>query len=166
MSSRNAFPRRATLIESPVTDTKEPNSNWQTPVQAKQFGARTGISVLLSSQPRSDTATSAPRPKYSSPRTRELSPTRTQSSVQDRSPVRPVFPSRRARQPSPVRSILSLDAARERRTRDTSEPRPSRSRQPSSAGGEMSRTKLWLELRNVHTKSLPPTERSRSREPP
>lgn len=49
---------------------------------------------------------------------------------------------------------------------DESPSRPSRSRAPSSVGGNLSRTKLWLELREVQGKSKPPTERSGSLEPP
>lgn len=166
--SRSAIPRR-------TIDMSEVGPSRSALTQSKPLGARTGIVSLLSSRPRSETAASASRPNYSSLETRELSPTRTQSSIGlHTNPQRQKYTprSREILERDPARFRPSYGAVREKGTKskdmDSSPSRPSRSKAPSSAGGDLSRTRLWLELREVQgkSKSKPPTERSRSREPP
>lgn len=168
---RSAFPRRAPRTESSVGDSVEAGPGRPTTVQPKPFGTRVGIASLLSSRPRSNTAKSVSRPSRANSEAREPSPTGTRSShvpLRDSSPVRLKFPaqsrSRVTRDPSPVRSA-PFDIPRERPT-DTRSSRTAQSRPPSSVGGEMSRTRLWLELRDVQRKSRHNSERSRSRDPP
>ena len=148
-ATRTPYSRRDTGTETEDSD-----------VGASRFASRPsgltpkpGIISLLSSRPRVEPVTRS-RPKLST-RGLELSPTRSKSSVMatDEPPPspRPRFSARR--NPSPARSKVSY--------RD---PSPVRSVAPTQS--EPERSRLWQELRQVRMRSRPPTERSRSPEPP
>lgn len=158
-STRFPLSQRSIKTEGSVDDTSkaDPHPPTPFPTPSGPLGVRSGIAMLLSNKPRS--STSATRPRYPSSPSREPSPTRTQSSIapgRETSLVGLRLParsrSRGSKEPSPARSRMSSA-----RAKDEGKPRRSPT---SSAGGDLNRTKLWLELREVQRKSRPPTERS------
>lgn len=150
-ATRNAFPRRNTGIETETEDSDAGPSRL--PSRSNGLTPKPGIVSLLSSRPRVEPVARS-RPKLST-RGRELSPARSRTSAPatDEPPPspRPRFSVRR--NPSPARSRVSY--------RD---PSPARSVAPTQS--EPERSRLWQELRQVRMRSRPPTDKSRSPEPP
>lgn len=150
-ATRNAYPRRNAGAESETEDSDGGPSRLVS--RSNGLVQKPGIVSLLSSRPRVEPVT-RPRPKLST-RGREPSPARSKSSAlaTDEPPPspRPRFSTRR--NPSPARSKVSY--------RD---PSPARSVAPTQS--EPERSRLWQELRQVRMRSRPPTEKSRSPEPP
>ncbi|KAH7929761.1 hypothetical protein BV22DRAFT_1080370 [Leucogyrophana mollusca] len=161
-TTRTPFPRRNIRAE---TDEEESDAGpSRPPSRPIAFNARPGIASLLTTRPRAE-ALVLSRPKLSSRGTREPSPTRSRTSVLDtdepQSP-RPRFLARRNH--SPARSKSSYGAA----TRDAKPMRPTISPAAASSSGraEPERSRLWIEMKEARRRSRPPTERSRSPDPP
>ncbi|KAG8217745.1 Sfi1 spindle body protein-domain-containing protein [Butyriboletus roseoflavus] len=150
-ATRNAYSRRNAGTETETEDSDAGPSRLAN--RSDRLTPKPGIVSLLSSRPRVEPVTRS-RPK-SSTRGREPSPARSKSSAMatDEPPPspRPRFSARR--NPSPARSKLSYR-----------EPSPARSVAPAQS--EPERSRLWQELRQVRLRSRPPTEKSRSPEPP
>ena len=150
-TTRNAYSRRNASTETETEDSDAGPSRLVS--RSNGLTPRPGIVSLLSSRPRVEPVTRS-RPKLST-RGREPSPARSKSSAlaTDEPPPspRPRFSARR--NPSPARSKVSH--------RD---PSPARSVAPTQS--EPERSRLWQELRQVRLRSRPPTEKSRSPEPP
>jgi len=150
-ATRNAYPRRNAGDEAETEDSDAGASRLAS--RSSGLNTKPGIVSLLSSRPRVEPVT-RPRPKLST-RGRETSPARSKSSAlaTDEPPPspRPRFNARR--NPSPARSKVSY--------RD---PSPARSVAPTQS--EPERSRLWQELRQARMRSRPPTEKSRSPEPP
>ncbi|KAI9571309.1 Sfi1 spindle body protein-domain-containing protein [Boletus coccyginus] len=150
-ATRNAYPRRA--ASETESEDSDAGAN-RLASRSSGLAPKPGIVSLLSSRPRVEPATRT-RPKLSSTRGREPSPTPSKSSAlatnEPSSSPRPRFNARR--KPSPARSRTSY--------RD---PSPARSVAPTQS--EPERSRLWQELRQVRMRSRPPTEKSRSPEPP
>ena len=165
-SPRFPFSRRFVEIECSPDDTSkaDPRRRMPFPTSSEPLGARPGIARLLSDKHRS--SANATRPGHPSSTSHEPSPMRTQSSIApgreitfvgSRQPDR--SRNRGLRESSPARSRTSSSRTKDVRDREGS-PRRSPSHPTSSAGGDLSRTRLWLELREVQRKPKPPTERS------
>ncbi|KAG9318710.1 hypothetical protein JVU11DRAFT_806 [Chiua virens] len=150
-ATRNARPRRSDIVETETEDSDAGPSRLAS--RSSGLTPKPGIVSLLSSRPRAEPV-SGPRSKLST-RGREPSPARSKLSTvatdEPPSSSRPRFGARR--NPSPARSRVSY--------RD---PSPARSVGPSQS--EPERSRLWQELRQVRMRSRPPTEKSRSPEPP
>lgn len=106
------------------------------PLRSGLLAHRTGLPALLVPKARSET-----------------SPTRLESRY---------LASARTREPSPTRSKYSFDGD----NRKGNQASPLLKSRPLTSGGDAGRSKLWYELRKVQRKPQPPSERSRSREPP
>ena len=150
-ATRNAYRRHA--ASETETEDSDAGAN-RLASRSSGLAPKPGIVSLLSSRPRVEPVTRT-RPKLPSTRGREPSPTPSKSSAlaTDEPPPspRPRFNARR--KPSPARSRASY--------RD---PSPARSVAPTQS--EPERSRLWQELRQVRMRSRPPTEKSRSPEPP
>jgi len=151
-ATRNAYQRRNTVAETETSDSDAgpsgPTSRSNGP------NAKPGIVSLLSSRPRAEAVA---RSRLKLHRERDPSPTRSKSSVAatDEPPPSPRPRLRARRNASPARSKLSY------RERESS---PARSVAPTQS--EPERSRLWQELKQVRMRSRPPTEKSRSPEPP
>ena len=156
-SPRFPFSQRSVKSEASLDDRSkaDPHRPILFPTSSRPLGARPSTARLLSNKPRS--SASASRPKYPNCPSREPSPTRTQSSItpgRETTHVDSRLPARRRsreRERSPARSRLSFEPAGTK-DKEGSPRRKSPFRPTSSAGDDLSRTKLWLELREVQKK--------------
>ncbi|KAF9227630.1 hypothetical protein BS17DRAFT_725990 [Gyrodon lividus] len=150
-TARNAFPRRNVCAE---TETNDSDAGPSRPaVCSSALTPRTGIASLLSNRRRAEPVPRS-RPKLSTRGARESSPTRSKASAlaSDEPPSSPR--QRFTARPNPSHAYSSY-------TRESS---PTRSVAPTRS--EPERSRLWQELRQVRMRSRPPTEKSRSPEPP
>ncbi|KAL4067873.1 Sfi1 spindle body protein-domain-containing protein [Scleroderma citrinum] len=157
VTTRSAFPRRAVRADP---DTEESDAGpSRHAVRLTTRAPRTGIASLLSSRASAEPVPRA-RPKLSSRGARDSSPARSKRSTlaTDEPPQSPRPKFGVKRNPSPARSMSSY----------VREPSPTRSaaRLSPVRQGEPERSRLWQELQQVRMRSRPPTERSRSPEPP
>ncbi|TCD64438.1 hypothetical protein EIP91_004083 [Steccherinum ochraceum] len=152
-SSSSVFPRRDARATSPGKD--DPDGPPESSAAASRpYRARAGIASLLTTKPR----TASPERS-----TRGSTPSFVLSAAASRARASTAAARTRAREVSPTRSVASVASAATRQT----EPFPRiASPGPTSASGEVRRSRLWQELRGVQMKSRTPTERSKSREPP
>ncbi|KIK93706.1 hypothetical protein PAXRUDRAFT_828690 [Paxillus rubicundulus Ve08.2h10] len=146
---RNAFPRRNVRAE---TETEDSDAGPSRPaVRSSAPTPRSGIASLLSSRRHGEPVPRS-RPMLSTRGAREASPTRSKSSALATGEPPP--------SPRP-RFIARSNPVYASHTRESS---PTRSAVPTPSEGE--RSQLWQELRQVRMRSRPPTEKSRSPEPP
>ncbi|KAG1832113.1 hypothetical protein EV424DRAFT_85759 [Suillus variegatus] len=154
-TSRSPFPRQNTRVES-ETDGSEVGPSR--PTRSSVLVSRPSIARLLTNQTRPEPI-GRQSAKPSSRGLRDPSPTRSNKtsippSEAPSSPVRPRFTVRRAISPAMSRSS---------RVREVS---PTRSNYTSTPREEPERSRLWQELRQVQKRPRPPTEKSRTPEPP
>ncbi|KAH7889441.1 hypothetical protein F5I97DRAFT_530889 [Phlebopus sp. FC_14] len=157
LATRSVFPRRNVRVD---TETEESDAGPSRPaVRPAILGSRSGIASLLSTQARGEPPARS-RPKLSSRATREASPTRSKSSVLNKdeppSSPRPRFTAKCNASPTRSNTI---------HTRASSPPISAAPASPVRQS-EPERSRLWQELSQVRMRSRPPTERSRSPDPP
>lgn len=154
-TSRSPFPRQNTRVES---ETEGSEVGPSRPTRSSVLVSRPSIARLLTNQTRPEPI-GRQSAKPSSRGLRDPSPTRSNKtsippSEAPSSPVRPRFTVRRAISPAMSRSS---------RVREVS---PTRSNYTSTPREEPERSRLWQELRQVQKRPRPPTEKSRTPEPP
>ncbi|KAG1782677.1 hypothetical protein EV702DRAFT_1232774 [Suillus placidus] len=156
-TSRSPFPRQTTRVKS-ETEGSEVGPSRPAATRSSVLVTRPGIARLLANQsrPEPDGRQSA---KPSSRGLRDPSPTRSNKtsippSQASSSPVRPRFTARRAISPARSRSSYAREVS------------PTRSNYTSIPREEPERSRLWQELRQVQKRPRPPTEKSRTPEPP
>lgn len=156
-TSRSPFARQSTRVES---ETEESDAGPSRPAATRSsvLVSRPGIASLLANRSRADPA-GRPSGKASSRGSRIPSPTRSNrtsvtASEVLQSPIRPRFTMRRPISPARSRSSYARDVS------------PTRSNYTSAPREEPERSRLWQELRQVQKKPKPPTEKSRTPEPP
>jgi len=156
-TSRSPFARQNTRVES---ETEESDAGPSRPkaTRSSVLVTRPGIASLLANRTRAEPV-GRPNAPVSNRGVRDRSPTRSnKSSVPPsqapHSPVRPRFTARRAVSPARSRSSYAKDVS------------PTRSNYTAAPREEPERSRLWQELRQVQKRSRPPTEKSRTPEPP
>lgn len=155
-TSRSPFTRQNTRVES---ETEESDAGPSRPAATRSsvLVTRPGIASLLANRTRGEPI-GRPNSKVSSREPRVPSPTRSNRtsiapSEVPQSPIRPRF-TRRAISPARSRSSYARDVS------------PTRSNYTSATRDEPERSRLWQELRQMQKKPRPPTEKSRTSEPP
>ncbi|KAG1877928.1 hypothetical protein DFJ58DRAFT_902864 [Suillus subalutaceus] len=143
-TSRSPFPRQNTRVESETEGSEVGPS--------RPAATRPGIARLLANQTRPEPVgrQNAKPPSRGLHRTK-LPYHRPQAPS---SPVRPRFTARRAISPAKSKSSYAREVS------------PTRSNYTSTPREEPERSRLWQELRQVQKRSRPPTEKSRTPEPP
>ncbi|KAG2041676.1 hypothetical protein BDR03DRAFT_1072733 [Suillus americanus] len=156
-TSRSPFPRQNTRVES-ETEGSEVGPSRPAANRSSVLVTRPGIARLLANQTRPEPVgrRSAKPPSRG---LRDPSPTRSNKtsippSQAPSSPVRPRFTARRAISPAKSKSSYAREVS------------PTRSNYTSTPREEPERSRLWQELRQVQKRSRPPTEKSRTPEPP
>lgn len=156
-TSRSPFTRQNTRVES-ETEGSEVGLSRPAATRSSVLVSRPGIARLLANQTRPEpVGHQSVRP--SSRGLRDPSPTRSNKtsippSQAPSSPIRPRFMARRAISPARSRSSYARGVS------------PTRSNYTSTPREEPERSRLWQELRQVQKRPRPPTEKSRTPEPP
>ncbi|KAG2078128.1 hypothetical protein BDR04DRAFT_449557 [Suillus decipiens] len=156
-TSRSPFPRQNTRVES-ETEGSEVGPSRPVATRSSVLVTRPGIARLLANQTRPEPV-GRPSAKSSSRGLRDPSPTRSNKasippSQAPSSPIRPRFTARQAISPARSRSSYAREVS------------PTRSNYTSIPREEPERSRLWQELRQVQKRPRPPTEKSRTPEPP
>jgi len=156
-TSRSPFPRQNTRVESEA-EGSEIGPSRPAATRSSVLVTRPGIARLLANQTRPEpVGRQSAKPSSRGPR--DPSPARSNRtsippSQAPSSPVRPRFTARRAISPARSRSSYAREVS------------PTRSTYTSTPREEPERSRLWQELRQVQKRSRPPTEKSRTPEPP
>lgn len=156
-TSRSPFTRQHAQVES-ETESSEVGLSRPAATRSSVLVSRPGIARLLANQTRPEpVGHQSARP--SSRGLRDPSPTRSNKtsippSEAPSSHIRPRFMARRAISPARSRSSHARGLS------------PTRSNYTSTPREEPERSRLWQELRQVQKRPRPPTEKSRTPEPP
>ncbi|KAG2157290.1 hypothetical protein DEU56DRAFT_763901 [Suillus clintonianus] len=156
-TSHSPFTRQVTYVDS-ETEGSDAGPSRPAATQSSVLVTRPGIARLLATQTRPEPV-ARQSSKAPSRGLRDPSPTRSNKtsippSQAPSSPVRPRFTARRAISPARSRSSYAREVS------------PTRSNYTSTPREEPERSRLWQELRQVQKRPRPPTEKSRTPEPP